>query len=312
MYIEYWWCGILTVVWQQQFISGYRCDGIEGEVDPAEQLRLLSHPRSICKRWTGHNVNISISLYKWPCPFPSVACFVLNDQDSTAWLHMMTMSVGGLREQRISRDVGGRRLSPKVQAYSKPRQVLFEKVHDWWASNTSQDKKACLNSTLSVLHFPTLQSSRCSRVTLLRSSLKLGGEKICMNLDWKGMNGWQLVTKIPFNHKKNCNLDLRSKFVFSLSASELGVRSDILPFPPGTVLQIPHLLSCVFKMCFHESKRRPSHLLFLNPVPAFLDTFPPDILHLLSSTLKPETMHSMPCHSWWWWSSSSSKESTLS
>ena len=52
MYIESWWCGILTVVWHQQFILGYRCDGIEGEVDPAEQLRLLSHPRSVCNRCT--------------------------------------------------------------------------------------------------------------------------------------------------------------------------------------------------------------------------------------------------------------------
>ena len=98
--------------------------------------------------------------------------------------------------------------------------------------------KACVNSTLSVLHFPTLQSSRCSLVTLLRSSLKLGGEKICMNLDWKGKDGWQLVTKIPFNHKKNWNLGLRSKFVFSLSAGELGVRSDILALPSGPVLEI--------------------------------------------------------------------------
>ena len=32
---------------------------------------------------------------------------------------------------------------------------------------------------------------------------------------------------------------------------------------------------------------RPSHLLLLNPVPAFLDTFTPDILHLLSATFKP-------------------------
>merc|ERR1719331_3106122 len=79
-----------------------------------------------------------------------------------------------------------------------------------------------------------------------------------MNLE----SGLMCGTDINY-HKKSFTGFVASKFVFSLSASELGIRSDILPFPPGTVL------------------------LLLNPVPAFLDTFPPDILHLLSSTFKP-------------------------
>ena len=40
---------------------------------------------------------------------------------------------------------------------------------------------------------------------------------------------------VSFNHKKKT---LRSKFVFSLSAGELGVRSDILALPSGPVLEI--------------------------------------------------------------------------
>ena len=102
--------------------------------------------------------------------------------------------------------------------------------------------------------------------------------------------GW---TKLPINHKKSFTNLLESKFVFSLSASELGIRSDILSLPSGTVLQIQHsilffsdVLSLV-SVFFHVSIRRSHHLLLLNPVPAFLDTFTPDILHLLPSTFKP-------------------------
>merc|ERR1719300_2328678 len=86
------------------------------------------------------------------------------------------------------------------------------------------------------------------------------------------------------NHKKSFTNLLESKFVFSLSASELGIRSDILSLPSGTVL------------------------LLLNPIPAFLDTFAPDILHLLPSTFKPCPDTSCACllsKCCWQWLSSS-------
>ena len=66
-------------------------------------------------------------------------------------------------------------------------------------------------------------------------------EKICMNLDWS--MEW---TKLPINHKKSFTRIVVSKFVFSLSASELGVWSDVLPFPPGTVLKIQHSIFVLF------------------------------------------------------------------
>ena len=80
--------------------------------------------------------------------------------------------------------------------------------------------------------FPNIPIFSLLRVTpLLRSSLKLGGEKICMNLDWKGKDGWQLVTKIPFNHKKNSAIlvfDQNLSFLFLPVNLESGLTS--LPF----------------------------------------------------------------------------------
>ena len=106
-------------------------------------------------------------------------------------------------------------------------------------------------------------------------------EKICMNLDWsmEWTNSQSIIKNLS-----HVLLFQNLSFLFLPVNLESGLTSFPFLLARSWKFSIPYLFC--FLRCFHEVKR-PSHLLLLNPVPAFLDTFPPDILHLLSSTFKP-------------------------
>ena len=109
---------------------------------------------------------------------------------------------------------------------------------------------------------------------------------------WSGQNSQSIIKNLS-----HVLLFQNLSFLFLPVNLESGLTSFPFLLARSWKFSIPYLFC--FLRCFHEVKR-PSHLLLLNPVPAFLDTFPPNILHLLSPTFKPWNKHAILFYSRWW------------